>query len=87
MSEAPSCAELDGSTWSCCRPVPSCRCSAPPAAVVAATVARPLPAVSARAAFNQININLFGEQTNYAGNGWRGQGGGSIGGAGGPAVS
>ncbi|MGH3983678.1 MAG: hypothetical protein ACRDST_13595 [Pseudonocardiaceae bacterium] len=35
---------------------------------------------------NLININLFGEQTNYAGNGWCGQGG-SIGGAGGPAVS
>jgi hypothetical protein len=36
---------------------------------------------------NLININLFGEQTNHAGNGWCGQGGGSIGGAGRPAGS
>jgi hypothetical protein len=36
---------------------------------------------------NLININLFGDQTNYAGSGIGGAGGGGIGGAGGAAYS
>lgn len=89
MSEAPSCAELDGQhvEW-----LPTCTVLSLFSAAGGGRggnggAAAPGGVGKGGLGLNLININLFGEQTNYAGNGWRGQGGGSIGGAGGPAVS